>query len=285
MSALGFALVLAAAFCHATWNFFVKRINAGAELVWLFSACSVILYLPLAIYIAWGWQQLSPAQAIFMAGSTVLHSCYFLLLQLAYKKGDLSIIYPTARASGPLLSVAMAVLLLGETLSLQAGIGGAVIIFGILMLTGQFGRQRRAALTPLAFGLTTGFLIGSYTVWDAYAVSILLIPPLLLDYVANLGRAILLSPLAWRRRQAVVTLWNTHRLGILAIAIFSPLAYILVLIALQFTPVVFVAPIRELSVLITVLLGSILLGEGNLKHRLTWAAVILLGTTILAASE
>ena len=285
MSALGFALVLAAAFCHATWNFFVKRINAGAELVWLFSACSVILYLPLAIYIAWGWQQLSPAQAIFMAGSTALHSCYFLLLQLAYKKGDLSIIYPTARASGPLLSVAMAVLLLGETLSLQAGIGGAVIIFGILMLTGQFGRQRRTALTPLAFGLTTGFLIGSYTVWDAYAVSILLIPPLLLDYVANLGRAILLSPLAWRRRQAVVTLWNTHRLGILAIAIFSPLAYILVLVALQFTPVVFVAPIRELSVLITVLLGSILLGEGNLKHRLTWAAVILLGTTILAASE
>ena len=285
MSALGFALVLAAAFCHATWNLFVKRINAGAELIWLSSACSVILYLPLAIYTAWGLPQPSPAQMLFMAGSTALHCCYYLLLQLAYKKGDLSIIYPTARASGPLLSVAMAVLLLGETLSLQAGIGGAVIICGILMLTGQFGRQRRTALTPLAFGLTTGFLIGSYTVWDAYAVSILLIPPLLLDYVANLGHAILLSPLAWRRRQAVVTLWNTHRLGILAIAIFSPLAYILVLIALQFTPVVFVAPIRELSVLIAVLMGSILLGEGNLKHRLTWAAVILLGTIILAASE
>ena len=285
MSALGFALVLAAAFCHAVWNFFVKRIQAGAELVWLFSFCSVILYLPLAVYFAWGLEHFSPMQMIFMAGSIALHCCYYLLLQLAYKKGDLSIIYPTARASGPLLSVSMAVLLLGERLSLQAGMGGAVIIFGILMLTGQFGRHWRDARVPLAFGLATGFLIGSYTVWDAYAVSILLIPPLLLDYVTNLGRAILLSPLAWRRRQAVRSLWNAHRSGVLAIAVFSPLAYILVLVALQFTPVVFVAPIRELSVLITVLMGSILLGEGHLKRRLLWAIVILLGVVLLAASE
>ena len=285
MSALGFALVLAAAFCHATWNFFVKRINAGAELIWLSSMCSVIIYLPLALYVGRGLGYFSPAQLIFMAGSTALHSCYYLLLQLAYKKGDLSIIYPTARATGPLLSVSMAVLLLGESLSLQMGIGGGIIIVGILMLTGQFSRHWRNAFMPLTFGLATGLLIGGYTVWDAYAVSILLIPPLLLDYVANLGRTILLSPLAWHRRESVCNIWNSHRFGVLAIAVFSPLAYILVLMALQFTPVVFVAPIRELSVLITVLMGSILLGEGNLKHRLLWASVILLGVVTLATSE
>jgi len=55
MSALGFALVLAAAFCHATWNYFVKRLNAGPELIWLFSAVTVVLYAPLAVWFARGW--------------------------------------------------------------------------------------------------------------------------------------------------------------------------------------------------------------------------------------
>ena len=285
MSALGFSLVIAAAFCHAIWNFLVKRVNAGAELVWLFSLCSVILYLPLALWLAWGAGGFTPPQMLFMAGSIALHSCYFLLLQQAYKKGDLSIIYPTARASGPLLSVSMAVLFLGERLPVQAGVGGAVIVFGILMLTGQFARRRGESFAPLTFGLAVGFVIGAYTVWDAHAVAALLIPPLLLDYVANLGRTILLAPLAWRRWEAVRLLWRHHWRSVLGIAVFSPLAYILVLTALQFTPVVFVAPLRELSVLIAVLMGSFLLGEGNLRHRLSWACVILLGVILLAASE
>ena len=285
MTVFGFSLVFAAAFCHAVWNFFVKRINAGPELVWLFSLCSVVIYLPLAIHVGLGFDDFNPAQMRFMAGSTALHLCYYLLLQLAYKKGDLSIIYPIARATGPFLSVSMAVLFLGEKISLQMALGGAVIIFGILALTGQFGRHWRGAFTPLYFGLAAGFIIGSYTVWDAYAVSVLLIPPLLLNYVADLGRVVLLTPLAWHRREAVWAIWNSHRFGVLAIAVFSPLAYILVLIALRFTPVVFVAPIRELSVLIAVLMGSILLGEGRLGHRLACAIVILLGVAVLATSE
>lgn len=79
---MGLALVLAAAFCHATWNFFVKRLNGGPELVWLFSVFSALLYFPLIFYIFlylpldFGWTGIG-----FIAGSAVIHLGCFLLLQ------------------------------------------------------------------------------------------------------------------------------------------------------------------------------------------------------------
>ncbi len=285
MSIPGFLLVLAAAACHAAWNFFVKRINAGPELVFLFSVLSVVIYLPLAIWFATGWTDARPVQLLIIAGSAILHLGYFLLLQAGYRKGDLSLVYPTARATGPLLSTSFAVLFLGEVLSGQLVLGGGIIIFGIVMLTGGHAHRRGHAALSLAFGVSAGLLIGSYTVWDAYAVSVLAIPPLLLDYASSLGRSLLLAPIAYHKRTKVRSIWCHHKWAVVAIAILNPLAYILVLIALTFTPVVYVAPIRELSVLLTVLMGSILLQEGHLRHRLMWAVVILVGVIILALSD
>lgn len=285
MSVLGFALVLTAAFCHATWNFFVKRIAAGPELVWLFSIISAVLYFPLAAYVWVHSEPLSGVQWVFVGGSVLLHMAYFLLLQFAYSKGDLSVIYPTARATGPILSSSFAILFLGEILTPQIALGGAIIVFGVLMLTRGAGGGRQHVLTSAGFGLMAGGLIGSYTAWDAYAVSLLVIPPLLLDYASSVGRTVLLAPLAIRRQPQIKRLWRDHRLGVIVIAVFNPLAYILVLIALTFAPVVMVAPLRELSVVLSVLMGSILLGEGHLKKRLFWAVIILGGVAILASSR
>jgi len=127
-------------------------------------------------------------------------------------------------------------------------------------------------------------LIGGYTIWDAYAASILLVPPLLLDYVSSIRRSVLLAPIALKRMDLVKAHWRNHRTRVVIIAILNPLAYILVLHALTFTPVVYVAPTREVSVLLTVLMGSMLLGEGALKRRLAWAVVILCGVAMLATA-
>jgi drug/metabolite transporter (DMT)-like permease len=286
MSTLGFGLVLAAAFCHAIWNVFVKRINGGPELVWLFSIISVAFYLPVAIAIAVTstTSVFGPRELVFIGGSVVLHLGYFLLLQQGYRRGDLSLVYPTARATGPLLSTLVAVLVLGEHMSSQIAAGGIAIVVGVLFLTGGFKRGGNKLGASVAFGLGAGTLISSYTVWDAYTVSHLMVPPLLLDYASSVGRATLLAPVAARRKKAVWELWRQHRLGVLAIAVFNPLAYILVLYALTFTPVVYVAPTREMSVVITVTMGSVLLGEGDLRRRLWWAAVIMFGVALLATA-
>jgi len=283
MSLSALALVLAAACCHATWNLLIKRINGGPELVWLFSAVAAVLYLPLAVAVfvyeqpPFGWREVG-----FCAVSATLHLGYFLLLQQGYRRGDLSLVYPTARATGPLLSATFAVVILGERLTLPVLAGGLAIIAGVVFLTGGFNRHARHLHSSLAFGLAAGALIGSYTVWDAYTVRAILIPPLLLDYASSLGRTIFLSPFAVSRIPKIKEHWRDHRAAVIAVAVFNPLAYILVLIALVSTPVIYVAPAREVSVLITVALGAILLREGRLKRRLGWAGLIFAGMVLLA---
>lgn len=285
MTLLGLGLVLAAAACHATWNYFVKRIDGGPELIWLFSVLSVAIYLPLAaIVVALEGPVFGPGEILFILGSAGLHLGYFLLLQQGYRRADLSLVYPTARAVGPFVSTAFAVAFLGEALSPQVAAGGLLVVTGVAWLTGAFRRGSRRPAASLLFGLGAGLLIGSYTVWDAYAVSVLLVPPLLLDYISSLARAILLAPIGLERRDEVARCWREHRFGVVAIAVFNPLAYILVLYALTFTPVVYVAPTREVSVLITVLMGSLLLGEGDLRRRAFWAVWIFAGIALLATA-
>ncbi len=84
------------------------------------------------------------------------------------------------------------------------------------------------------------------------------------------------------RTETIRRHWREHKYAVLGIAVFNPLAYILVLTALAFTPVVYVAPAREVSVLITVVLGSVLLREGALRQRMGWACLIVAGMVLLA---
>ena len=142
MTLFALALVLAAACCHATWNLLVKRVNGGPELVWLFSVISAGLYLPVAIgvYIiekpAFGWRETG-----FCVASVLLHMGYFLLLQQGYRRGDLSLVYPTARATGPFLSTVFAVVILAERLTFPIVAGGLAVVIGVVFLTGGFGRN------------------------------------------------------------------------------------------------------------------------------------------------
>ena len=282
MTFLALSLVLTAAFCHATWNLLVKRINGGPELVWLFSVFSVLIYLPVVVVVYLMERPLMEWREIgFYVGSAALHMAYFLLLQQGYRRGDLSLVYPVARATGPFLSTLFAVSVLGENLTVQIAVGGLAIIVGIVFLTGGFDWSSARRTSSLLFGVSTGVLIGSYTVWDAYAVSALAIPPLLLDYGSNLARALFLAPYAVTRKKLIVKHWREHKLAVIGIAVFTPLAYMLVLTALVFTPIVYVAPAREVSVLITVAMGSILLGEGELRRRMGWACLILSGMVML----
>lgn len=283
MTLLALTLVLAAACCHATWNFLVKRINGGPELVWLFSIIAAVIYLPMAIWVWIGTTiHFGPREIVFCIGSAVLHLAYFLLLQQGYRKGDLSLVYPTARATGPLLSTAFAVIVLGEHLTWPIFLGGLAIVTGVVFLTGGFARKAEHMTRSLIFGVCVGGIIGIYTVWDAYAVRTLLIPALLLEYTSTLLRSTGLAPVALRRKDQVKAHWRDHRLAVFGIAVFNPLAYILVLIALSFTPVVYVAPAREVAVLITVMLGTLVLGEGDFKSRIGWAFLILAGMTLLS---
>lgn len=284
MSALALVLVLVAAFLHAMWNYLLKRSGGGVGFVWLFAAFSTLIYAPIALgLILWQKPHIGFIQIAFIFGSAVLHTVYFLLLDKGYRVGDLSLVYPLARGSGPLIAVVAAILFLGEHPSPLAVAGAIMIGIGVFALTGDPRRLRQhGALHAVGFALLTGMVIAAYTLWDKVAVSTLLIPPLLQDWGNNLGRTLLMVPIAARNSGKIRYAWNNFRKEVFMVAILCPLSYILILSAMAFTPVSYVAPSREISILIAALMGSHFLAEGKLGRRMLAATAMVIGVISLA---
>lgn len=285
MSPLALGLLLASAFVHAGWNLAAKRANGGVPFVWLFSALGALVYAPLVLWTAIATRPtIGGPELVFMAGTVVLHGAYFVTLQTGYRHGDLSVIYPLARGAGPMLTVVAAVVVFGERPPPLALAGAAVIGACVFLIAGGLDAARAAGGRAVGYGLLTGTLIASYTLWDAHAVSELAIPPVLYAWVELAGMSVLLLPAGLRRRAQVATLWRTRRPETLAVAIGSPLAYLLVLTAMVFTPITAVAPVRELSILIAAVIGTRLLHEGHARRRLLAASGMVAGVIAIALS-
>ena len=284
MTGLAIALVLGAASIHASWNYILKKSGGGIGFVWAFAALSSLFYAPLAVAVSlYTGFTFPPLALACIAASAVLHTAYYLLLDRGYRHGDLSVIYPLARATGPLLTIAVAIAILGERPGPVALGGAALVVGGAFFLAASPARLRQAgALRGIGFALLTGCMIASYTVVDKQAVSAVLVPPLVLDWGANLGRVIVMAPLALRRRDAVLAAWRDRRTSVIAVAVLCPLSYIMVLTAMAFTPVSYVAPAREISILFAALMGAHWLREGDVARRVLAALAMALGVVALA---
>ena len=195
-------------------------------------------------------------------------------------------IYPLARGTGPLLASAVAIAVFDERPGPLGAAGILLIVSGVFLLawkpdSGSRGSAKKKWL-GMAFGLLTGVFIASYTLWDKYAVSDLSLSPILYYWASLLVEAFLLTPLALRDKEKVRAAWRAHWLETLGVAVLSPLSYVLVLIALVFTPVSQVAPAREISILIGTLMGGRLLAEGGLRQRLVASGLMVVGIAALA---
>jgi drug/metabolite transporter (DMT)-like permease len=278
MTAFALALVLVAAVLHATWNLCAKRAGGGLPFVQLVGLVSAALYVP-AVAVYWiGWHpRLSTAAVAWIVGSGVLKTGYALFLQRSYRAGDFSLIYPLARGTGPLLSTFAAIVFLGERPSLLALGGGFVVVASIFFLAdGQkLLRQDQAHLrAAIGYGVMSGVFIAAYTIWDRRGVAGLSIAPLLYDAGTTLTSVVLVAPFAARRWPEVTHHWREHRWYVFGVASLSSISYILVLTALAFTRVSYIAPAREVSIVIGAFMGAKYLKEGNQTRRL-WAAVFI----------
>lgn len=283
MTLVALGLVLAAAVLHATWNLLAKRAEAGGtEFVWLAATAAALLYAPIGVVVLLRSLPLTGVQLAFMAGSGLLHVVYFLVLQHGYGVGDLSVVYPIARGTGPLLATAGAVAILGEQPSGLALAGAVAVSVGVLGMSWGSRTSDGSRPAGVGYGLATGLVIASYTLWDGHAMAVLAVPPLVYDWAANVARSAILAPVAAARRPRVRDVWTAHRREVLLVGLLSPAAYILVLVALSFTPVSYVAPARETSILVGTVLGARFLAEGDLRRRLAGAGAIVAGVVALA---
>ena len=286
MSAL--TLVLIAAIVHATWNLIAKRVTGDpTAFVWLSSAIGCALYVPVvAIFVTVAHPHPLDARALaLVAGTGLLHLGYFVLLQRGYRVGDLSLVYPLARGTGPLLSSIVAIAAFGERPSALGILGIACIVAGVfLAASGRSGeRDPRRRRISVAYGVATGVSIAAYTLWDKYAVSTLALSPILYDFGRNVTQMVVLGPWALGRgRTPIGRTWADARGEALAVAVLSPVAYVLVLFALVRAPVTLVAPAREISIVFGTLLGARFFGEAFAGRRIAGAIVMFAGIVAIA---
>jgi drug/metabolite transporter (DMT)-like permease len=284
VSGAALALVLTAAVLHATWNLAAKGVSeARVAFIWLYVVASAVIWVPVgAVWVVvtgerptWSWL----GAAAVSAG---VHVVYQLVLQHGYAEGDLNLVYPLARGSGPLLTFVVAVTVLGERPGTVAVAGVAAVVAGVLLIS--LGRSHGRSRAGVAWGLATGATIASYTLWDDHAVTSLHVPPVPYFVLGILAQLPVLG-LLLRRQDGSMPLrevWRDTRLPVLAVAVCSPLAYILVLRAMQLAPVALVAAGRESSIVVGAVLGWLLLREPRPARRLVGAAVVLVGIGLIA---
>ncbi|MBO1755305.1 DMT family transporter [Allobranchiibius sp. CTAmp26] len=278
-------IVLVAAVAHAIWNLASKYKRGDTVLfVWAYTCASALLWVPIGIALVWtGAQPLDGRLALGSIVSAGLHVAYSLTLQAGYDRAELGVVYPVARGTGPVLTMLVAVLLLGERPSWVAMLGALGVVGGILVVAGNpLGSGRRRPAHGMRWGTATGATIAAYTLWDSFSVTSLNLAPV--SYYAGtlLLQSLILTPSALRRRGDIADAVRRNVVPVLTVAVFSPLAYVLVLTAMRTAPVALVAPLRESSIVIGSLLAWRLFHEGHLARRIAGAAIVLLGIAAIS---
>ncbi|AMU67971.1 DMT family transporter [Mycobacteroides abscessus] len=278
------AIVLVAAVAHAIWNTASKYKHGDTVLfVWASSCLAALLCVPIgAAAVVTGSQAINGQLAAGSTVSAVLHVVYFLTLQTGYDRFDLGVIYPVARGTGPILTVLCAILLLGERPTRIAGLGAVAIIIGIIVVAGVPRHSDRRAVPAVYWGAATGAAIAAYTLWDSYAVTTLHLNPVAFFTSTFLLQGLMLTPRALRLRSHIASTITSNTAPILIVAVFTPLAYILVLIAMQSAPLALVAPLRESSIVIGSLLAWWLFHENHLWRRIIGATIVLAGIATIS---
>lgn len=293
MPASAFLLVLAAAVAHAAWNIIAHSSSrTGLPFLWWGSLASALIW-GCVVPFTGGFGGADLAGFLTGAGvSAVLHVGYMLLLQRGYATGDLSTVYATARGTGPLLTVLIAVFVLGERPAPLAIVGVLVLLLGIIAL-GFIGRpvpQDRSAIrrsgfrldAGLLYGLATGVAIAAYTIWDTHALREWNLSPVSFMVGCVVLEIPLYSLAVWKRRRDLMPTLREQWVRLLAFGVLSPLSYILVLTAITIAPVALVAPVREVSVVLVSLFGVIVFKEARPVARVVAAGVVVGGLVLLS---
>ena len=262
MPLFAIALVAVAAVFHAGWNVLLKTSGDPLLTAARLQAIGTLVLGPIAVvaWVARGFEPIDPAGVAIALGSAVLEAAYFIFLAAAYRRGDLSLVYPIARGSAPLLAVAIGILFLGERLGDIASVGVGLVLIGILAVArpwrafGAAGREHRGAI---GFALATGATIAAYSAVDRVGVRILA-PWLYGAFLAVFATTILGTYVFVGRRRGWLTRpdsatsadgrppsrWaSLGRDG--AAGVLSLTAYLLILFAYSVAPLAAVAPLRE----------------------------------------
>ena len=290
MTALALSLVLASALAHSTWNFLLKRSGDKQVFMWWLLVSASIMLVPVGVVLSLlhplghpGW--------IFVLATIALHMLYFFWLGKGYTHGDLSLVYPIARGMGPMLVPILAVVILNESIGGLAIVGIIAIIAGIYTISwwGNFTALLRDPLeivknSGTRYAILTGITIAIYAIVDKRGVGH--VEPFLYMYFMTLGSAVGLAPyiLSTCGVAKVGREFLANTVPILVSGLLLFLAYGMVLTAFSLSRVSYVAPAREVGIVLGVVLGVVFLKEPFGRGRLLGSSFIVAGLALIAVS-
>jgi drug/metabolite transporter (DMT)-like permease len=270
-------LVLTAAFLHALWNAMAKGGGAPELSIATYQLFGGLICAALIPF----FPVPEPASWPFLLASVLIHNCYYFTLSAAYRAGDLSQVYPLFRGLAPVLVAIGAAVFAGEWLSRGVAVGIGLISLGIISLAfvgKRFGQMSAAARF---WGLSTSFLIASYTIVDGMGVRLAgnqwsYIIWLFTFEVVPIGIYLLLTqPKRWYS-QLRSQFWM-NMVG----AVASSTAYGLVIYAMSFGALAVVSSLRETSVIFAAIIGVIWLREPFGRPRIIAASLVALGIALI----
>lgn len=274
------ALVLLAAVLHASWNALVK---VGGDRLLVQTTIVGTGSLLCAALLPWVGMP-APASWPFLAASVLIHNVYFFFLLRAYAHGDLSQVYPIARGTSPLVVALLAVPLAGEPVSAMDLLGASLVTAGIASLAGA---RRTASGEGRAIGLAlvTGLLIATYTLVDGIGIRRAGGPLAFILWMQALDVVPLVLFVVLRRRERIAPFLalNGARgvLGGVVGGVMAVTSYGIVLWAFTRAALAPVAALRETSVIMAALFGSLAMGEPFGRRRVIAAVVVVIGIALL----
>lgn len=283
------ALVAVSAVLHVAWNVRLKTSGDPLRAATVGMLAASVGIVPAGI-VAWWIAGAGPLPvdgvALGVVSGTV-EAGYFILLSAAYRRGDLSVVYPIARGTAPLLAVAIGVGILGERLGVAGWIGVMLLLLGFLLLQQPWrALQGHRGFDPsIAFALATGVTIATYSAIDRVGTRI--IDPI--PYAAILWLTTSVVLVLWVRLVAGGDIFAGGRDEIRRSAVGGWLtlgAYLLILFALSVAPLSGVAPLRESATVFAAAWGSVRLGEAVSRRdsgrRIGASVAIVAGALLLA---
>jgi uncharacterized membrane protein len=285
MSGRALVLVLCAAAIHATWNALAKRARHPIAFLWSSVVVATLGLSPVGFhYMPAGG--VPPAAAPFLAATIAIHFVYFYALARGYASGgDLSLVYPISRGLGVALVPVVGLALLDERPSVLGGLGVGLVVIGIAAISlAASSRMRGLVLGPgTGWALLTGLTVAAYSLVDKVGVTRL--HPLPYLVILGAGMSLLLAPPVLLARAALAEEWRVNWRAILIASTLNLTSYLLVLFAFRLAKTGYVVAARECSIVLSVLIGWMWLGEKNLGRRLVGAAVVLAGVVCVALAR
>ncbi len=290
MSTMALAIVIVAALFHASWNFLAKKSKKKIAFIWWFLSIATIGYLPMFLYF-WPRHTVSPAGWACIAATGILHALYFWFMGGAYERGDLSLVYPLSRGSGPLFVPILAIIFLQEQLSFAGIVGISLVIFGIYCIHLK-SFTLVAFMEPLqalrgsasVWALCTGGTIAGYSLIDKVGVG-LVYPPVYI-YLMFVISLLLLSPYVLAKQRAALKLeWLVNKGPVLIDGVLVLFTYLMILFAFRLSKVSYVVAAREVSIVFSALMGIIWLKEKHVSQKIAGAGLIALGVVFIGLSN